>query len=50
MTHFSQKDGFINLSKANIAAANGLNGYAIPKLKTRLDYQRPRDEPKIYLR
>lgn len=38
-----QKDGFINLSEANIAAVNGLDGYAIPKLKTRLAYQRPRD-------
>lgn len=41
--HLLQKDGFINLSEANIAAVNGLDGYAIPKLKTRLDYQRPRD-------
>lgn len=38
-----QKDGFINLSEANIATVTGLDGYAIPKLKKRLDYQRPRD-------
>ncbi len=38
-----EKDGFINLSKANIAAINGLDGYTIPKLKTRLDYQRPKE-------
>ena len=37
-----QKDGFLNLSEAKIAAINGLDGYAIPKLKTRLDYQRPK--------
>ena len=37
-----EKDGFINLSKANIAAINGLDAYAIPKLKTRLEYQRPK--------
>lgn len=35
-------DGFINLSKANIASINGLDGYSIPKLKTRLEYQRPK--------
>jgi len=37
-----EKDGFINLSKGNIAAINGLDGYTIPKLKTRFDYQRPK--------
>lgn len=37
-----QKDGFINLSEANVAAINGLDGYSIPKLKTRLEYQRPK--------
>ncbi len=35
-------DGFINLSKAKIATINGLDGYAIPKLKTRFGYQRPK--------
>lgn len=38
-----EKDGFINLSKGKIATINGLDGYAIPQLKTRLDYQRPKD-------
>ena len=38
-----EKDGFINLSKANIAAINGLDGYTIPVLKTRLAYQRPKE-------
>ena len=37
------KDGFINLSKGKIAAINGLDGYAVPKLKTRLEYQRPKN-------
>ena len=36
------KDGFINLSKGKIAAINGLEGYAVPKLKTRLEDQRPK--------
>lgn len=42
-----QKDGFINLSEAKIAAINGLDGYTIPLLKTRLDYQRPKDTSEI---
>ncbi len=37
-----QKDGFLNLSKAEIVAINGLDGYTIPQLKTRLEYQRPK--------
>lgn len=36
------KDGFIDLSKGKIAAINGLDGYAIPKLEERLGYQRPK--------
>lgn len=40
--HLLAKDGFIDLEKANVAAINGLDGYTIPKLKTRLDYQRPK--------
>jgi len=39
-----EKDGFINLSKGKIATINGLDGYAVPKLKTRLDYQRPKSK------
>lgn len=38
-----EKDGFINLSKAKVATINGLDGYAIPELKTRLEYQRPKN-------
>ena len=37
-----ENDGFINLAKGKIAAINGLDGYSIPKLKMRLDYQRPK--------
>ena len=40
------EDGFIDLSKGQIAAINGLDGYAIPKLKTRLEYQRPKTDYK----
>jgi flavin reductase (DIM6/NTAB) family NADH-FMN oxidoreductase RutF len=37
-----EDDGFINLSKAKVAAINGLDGYAIPELNKRFDYQRPK--------
>ena len=37
-----ESDGFINLSKAGIAAINGLDGYTIPHTKTRYGYQRPK--------
>lgn len=37
-----EKDGFINLSKGKVATINGLDGYAVPELKTRLEYQRPK--------
>ena len=37
-----EKDGFINLSKGKVATINGLDGYAIPQLHRRLEYQRPK--------
>ncbi len=37
-----EDDGFVNLSAAKIASINGLDGYAIPALKKRLEYQRPK--------
>lgn len=37
-----EDDGFVNLSKANIATINGLDGYAIPYDNTRFGYQRPK--------
>ena len=38
-----QDDGFVNLSKGKVATINGLDGYAVPELKTRLAYQRPKE-------
>ena len=38
-----EEDLFINLSKGNIAAINGLDGYAIPKSPKRQAYQRPKE-------
>ncbi len=38
-----EEDGFINLSKAEVAAINGLDGYVIPEKKSRFGYQRPKD-------
>ena len=37
-----ETDGFINLAKAETAAINGLDGYAIPQQQTRYPYQRPK--------
>ncbi|MCH2217178.1 MAG: flavin reductase [Flavobacteriales bacterium] len=37
-----QEDGFIDLSKGNVAAINGLDAYAVAKGNTRLEYQRPK--------
>ena len=37
-----QEDGFLNLSKAKVAAINGLDAYAIAKNNTRFEYQRPK--------
>ena len=38
-----EEDGFINLSKGNIAAINGLDAYAVAKNNTRFSYQRPKE-------
>lgn len=38
-----EKDGFINLSKAEVAAINGLDGYTIPEQRIRYGYQRPKE-------
>lgn len=40
--HMLQEDGFLNLSKGRVATINGLDGYAIPNLFTRYEYQRPK--------
>ena len=39
-----ENDGFVNLSKGKVATINGLDGYSIPELKKRLDYQRPKPQ------
>lgn len=39
-----QKDGFIDLSKGEVATINGLDAYAVPQSNKRLDYQRPKPE------
>jgi flavin reductase (DIM6/NTAB) family NADH-FMN oxidoreductase RutF len=39
-----EKDGFINLSKAETATINGLDTYAVPVQSKRLSYQRPKPE------
>lgn len=36
-----QDDGFLDLSAGKVVAINGLDGYALPQLLTRYDYQRP---------
>ena len=41
--HMLQEDGFLNLSKGKVATINGLDGYAIPNLFTRYEYQRPKE-------
>ena len=37
-----EEDGFLNLSKGNIAAINGLDAYAVAKNNQRFEYQRPK--------
>ncbi|WP_346883604.1 flavin reductase [uncultured Algibacter sp.] len=37
-----KEDGFVNLSEAQIATINGLDGYAVPQTNTRYGYQRPK--------
>ena len=37
-----EKDGLLNLSKADVATIIGLDTYALPKIEKRLDYQRPK--------
>ncbi len=37
-----QDDGFLNLGLGGVATINGLDGYAVPTLLKRLEYQRPK--------
>jgi flavin reductase (DIM6/NTAB) family NADH-FMN oxidoreductase RutF len=39
-----EEDGFVNLSKGNVAVINGLDGYSIPEKNTRFGYQRPKKD------
>lgn len=39
-----EADGFVNLAAGKVATINGLDGYAIPELKTRFGYQRPKKQ------
>ncbi len=41
-------DGFVDLSKGNVAAINGLDGYVVPDLPKRMPYQRPKKIHKRY--
>ena len=41
-----EKDGFVNLSKAEVAAINGLDGYIVADKNIRLGYQRPKLQAK----
>jgi flavin reductase (DIM6/NTAB) family NADH-FMN oxidoreductase RutF len=38
-----EDDGFVNLTKAKVAAINGLDGYVIPETTSRYGYQRPKE-------
>lgn len=38
-----QKDGWVKLESGEVVAINGLDGYALPQLKKRLEYARPRE-------
>ncbi len=38
-----QKDGWVKLDSGEVVAINGLDGYALPKLKKRLEYARPNE-------
>ena len=41
--HLIEEDGFVDLVKGEVAAINGLDGYAIPEEKVRFGYQRPKE-------
>lgn len=39
-----ENDGYINLSKAGVAAISGLDAYSVPLKTMRYGYQRPREQ------
>lgn len=45
-----QKDGWLQLDKANVVAINGLDGYCLPQLIDRFEYARPDVETKSMLK
>ena len=42
--HLLHEDNWIQLDRGNVVAINGLDGYALPKIKDRFHYARP-DQP-----
>ncbi len=38
-----QKDGWVKLESGEVVAINGLDGYALPQLKKRMEYARPNE-------
>ena len=42
--HLLHEDNWIQLDRGNVVAINGLDGYAVPKIKDRFHYARP-DQP-----
>lgn len=40
-------DGFIDLSKGNVAAINGLDAYVVPEFHKRMLYQRPKNNRRV---
>jgi len=41
-----KEDGWLQLDKGKVVTVNGLDGYALPKLKKRLQYARPKKDNK----
>jgi flavin reductase (DIM6/NTAB) family NADH-FMN oxidoreductase RutF len=41
--HLLEQDGFVNLSKGQVASICGLDGYSLPSEPKRFGYQRPKD-------
>ncbi len=42
--HLLDADGFVDLSKANVVAVNGPDGYALPKLEKRYPFEHPKTD------
>ncbi len=46
--NLEDKDGWLQLDRANIVAINGLDGYCLPKLLGRFEYARPDFPTKLF--